>query len=50
MSKLNVPNAAGFTPGEREYIRGELNMFFSTYPTVAEGFMIKTWRGGTDAG
>jgi hypothetical protein len=25
-------------------------MFFSTYPTVAEGFMLKTWRGGPDAG
>jgi hypothetical protein len=50
MSTLNQPIAAGFTPGERDYIRRELDMFFSTYPTVAEGFMIKTWRGGVDAG
>ena len=39
-----------FTPGEREYIRRELDMFFSTYPTVAEGFQLKTWRGGPQAG
>jgi hypothetical protein len=50
MSKLNQPIASGFTPGERDYIRRELDMFFSTYPAVAEGFMIKTWRGGVDAG
>jgi hypothetical protein len=41
---------AGFTAGERDYIRRELDMFFSTLPTVAEGFQLKTWRGGPDAG
>ena len=25
-------------------------MFFSTYPSVAEGFRLKTWRGGRQAG
>jgi hypothetical protein len=25
-------------------------MIFSTLPTVAEGFMLKTWRGGPEAG
>jgi hypothetical protein len=39
-----------FTPRERDYIRRELDMFFSTYPTVAEGFQLKTWRGGPQAG
>jgi hypothetical protein len=48
MSK--VQTMAGFTPGERDYIRRELDMFFSTYPTVAEGFQLKTWRGGPQAG
>ena len=38
-----------FTPGERAYIRGELDQFMSTLPTVAEGFMLKTWRGGPNA-
>jgi hypothetical protein len=40
----------GFTAGERDYIRRELDMFFSTYPSVAEGFQLKTWRGGPLAG
>jgi len=41
---------AGFTSGERDYIRRELDMVFSTLPSVAEGFQLKTWRGGLDAG
>jgi len=40
----------GFSPGERNYIRRELDMFFSTLPTVAEGFPLKIWRGGAEAG
>ena len=47
-SKPSVTNA--FTPVERDYIRRELDMFFSTLPSVAEGFHIKTWRGGPQAG
>jgi hypothetical protein len=42
--------ATAFTPGEREYVRRELDMFFSTCPTVAEGCQLKTWRGGPPAG
>src|SRR5271155_582084 len=50
MSKIQTAPLAAFTPGERDYIRRELDMFFSTLPTVAEGFHLKTWRGGPDAG
>ena len=50
MSKTQTAPLAGFTPGERDYIRRELDMFFSTLPTVAEGFQLKTWRGGPEAG
>jgi hypothetical protein len=25
-------------------------MFFSTFPTIADGFLLKTWRGGPQAG
>jgi hypothetical protein len=39
----------GFSSGERNYIRRELDMLFSTLPTVAEGFPLKTWRGGPEA-
>jgi hypothetical protein len=41
---------AGFTAAERDYIRNELDMFFSSLPSVAEGFQIKYWRGGPQAG
>ncbi len=50
MSKQQKPPAVGFTTAERDYIRRELDMFFSTLPTVAEGFQLKTWRGGPNAG
>jgi hypothetical protein len=42
--------AAAFTPQEREYIRRELGVFFSTQPRVADGFRLKTWRSGPLAG
>ena len=41
---------AGFTCSEREYIRRELDQFFSTLPTVADGFSLKIWRGGPQKG
>ena len=50
MTKMQTTPVTGFTSGERDYIRRELDMFFSTLPTVAEGFQLKTWRGGPEAG
>jgi hypothetical protein len=50
MAKMQTAPPAGFTPGERDYIRRELDMVFSTLPTVAEGFQLRTWRGGPQAG
>ena len=41
---------AGFTAAERDYIRRELDMFFSTLPSVADGFQLRVWRGGPRAG
>jgi len=41
---------APFTLAERDYVRRELSMFFSTLPTVAEGFTLKTWAGGPQRG
>ena len=40
----------GFIPGERDYIRRELDQFFSTLPSVADGFQLKIWRSGPHAG
>ncbi len=50
MTKPQNGEAAGFAPRERDYIRRELDMFFSTYPRVSDGFQLKTWRGGPQAG
>jgi hypothetical protein len=51
MSASNpIANAAAFTPGERDYVRRELDRFFSTLPSVADGFQLRTWRGGPQAG
>ncbi len=50
MTKLHTGASAGFTSAEREYIRRELDMFFSTYPSVADGFQLRTWRAGPQAG
>jgi len=50
MTKMQTAPPAGLTAGERDYIRRELDMVFSTLPTVAEGFQLRTWRGGPQAG
>jgi hypothetical protein len=50
MTRMQTAPLHAFTPGERDYIRCELDMLFSTLPTVPEGFQLKTWRGGPDAG
>jgi hypothetical protein len=36
--------AADLTPIERAYIRSQLDRFFSTFPTVAQGLQLKMWR------
>jgi hypothetical protein len=50
MSERISPAACPFTPPERAYIRRELGPFFSTLPSVAAGFQLRTWRGGPLAG
>ena len=50
MTTPEPPAPDVFTAVERDYIRRELDMFFSTLPSVAEGFYLKTWRGGPQAG
>jgi hypothetical protein len=41
MSKRQDGMLAGFTAAERDYIRRELDMFFSTLPRVAGGFQLR---------
>jgi hypothetical protein len=50
MSQLQKADIAGLTPREREFIRRSLDMYFSTYPRVADGIQLRTWRGGPQAG
>ena len=50
MTGRTTPAPCPFTTREREYIRRELDMFFGTLPSVAEGFQLRTWRGGPLAG
>ena len=42
--------AAAFTAPERELIRRELHPRFGQEPLVADGIMLRTWRGGPNAG
>jgi hypothetical protein len=44
------PHAETLTPAERAYIRNELDRYFTTLPTVAEGLMLRTWKTGPRAG
>jgi hypothetical protein len=50
MMKSEPTATAEFTPSERSYIRRELDLFFTTLPTVAEGFPLKIWKTGVQAG
>ena len=50
MSTMQKAMIAGFTAAERDYVRRELDQFFSTLPTVADGFLLKTCRSGPQAG
>jgi hypothetical protein len=52
---VSAPRAAGIytiSPNypERDHIRRELDMFFSTFPRVAECFSLRIWGGGPQAG
>jgi 2-hydroxychromene-2-carboxylate isomerase len=50
MTPSSNSSVATFTASERMYIRRELDQFFSTLPTVAEGFQLKSWRTGAKQG
>ena len=39
-----------FTPLERDYIRQELDISFGTFPSVSQGFYLRTWKSGPHAG
>jgi len=39
-----------FTPAERDFIRREFCMHFSSYPALADGIFLRTWRAGPQKG
>jgi hypothetical protein len=42
--------AAPFTSHERALIRREFSQHFGSFPSLAEGIFLRTWRGGPQAG
>ena len=50
MSLRTDETVCPFNAQEREYIRRELDLFFGTLPSVADGFQLRTWRSGPLAG
>jgi hypothetical protein len=50
MSHRSIALTEVFSAAEREFIRRELGQRFSSYPSVADGFFLRTWRGGPQAG
>jgi len=46
MTKPETNITVEFTSNEWSYIRREPDLFFTTLPTVAEGFQLKTWKTG----
>jgi hypothetical protein len=44
------PTAATFTSPEREFIRRAFGQHFGSFPLIAEGIFLRTWRGGPQAG
>jgi hypothetical protein len=50
MPDRSTSPAVGFTTLERDLIRREFCQHFGSYPLVAEGIFLRTWRGGPQAG
>ena len=48
-SRLERPPSP-FTAPERDLIRRELGVRFTTYPSIADGILLRTWRAGPQAG
>ena len=42
-------DASPFTSAERDLIRREFCKHFSSYPTLADGIFLRTWRSGPKA-
>jgi hypothetical protein len=49
---VDIPTTAiaEFNPAERDYVRRELDLYFTTLPTVAAGFQLRIWKSGPRKG
>ena len=50
ISPTTTTTVAAFNAVERDYLRQQFDVFFSTLPTVAEGVQLGTWKGGMRKG
>lgn len=50
MNLYSPASAEAFTAPERALIRHAFGQHFSSYPSVAEGIFLRTWRSGPQAG
>ena len=48
-SRADHPHSP-FTAAERELIRREMGMHFGQHPSLADGLLLRTWRGGPHKG
>ena len=46
----SLPFPFPFTAAERELIRREMGLHFGQYPSLADGLLLRTWRGGPSKG
>ena len=46
---MTCSKANPFTPAERDLIRREFCKHFSSYPALADGMLLRTWRSGPKA-
>jgi hypothetical protein len=46
----DVPRLAPFTTAERDLIRREMGPHFGQLPSLADGLLLRTWRGGPQQG
>ena len=45
-----LSSPSSFTAAERELIRRELGIHFGQFPSLADGLLLRTWRGGPHKG
>ena len=50
MTPAPSPSPLSFSAAERELIRREFGMHFGSYPSLAEGILLRTWRDGPHKG